>query len=152
MATQAATDLTTKPRVGGEWGTINKVKGAVALPSNWANADVIRPCIIPAGMEVDAIELALPAALCAAAGNVSVGYTPVNSADGSLAASANYFSAGGNLTAPFAAATNSLRLKAFAPIKFEQDVFLDITVQSAPTTPAAGSLYAAAEGEYKGAM
>ena len=149
MTTTSASDLTSKPRVGGEWGTQNKVKGSVAVPGTWANADVFRPCIIPAGTEVDAIELAF-AALCAAAGNASVGYTPVSSNDGSLAANANYFSAGGNLTAPFAAASNSLRLANFAPIKFEQDVYLDITVQSAPTTPAAGTLYARAEGEFKG--
>lgn len=149
MAIQAATDLNSKPKPAGEWGNDNVVKGQVAVTSTQANGDVIRPLIIPAGTEVDEVLIANDS-LNAAAGNASVGYTPVSSADGPLAASANYFSAGGNLTAPFAAASNGLVLRRFTPIKFEQDVFLDITYQSAPTTPAAGNLYASVRGEFKG--
>jgi hypothetical protein len=57
----------------------------------------------------------------------SIGYRPVSSNDGSLAASAAYFAASGAIfqTAGRVECT-------FKPIKFEQDVYVSITVGTAP--------------------
>lgn len=140
MTTYAASDLTSKPKTMGEWGDMVLAEGKVALTA-LANADVIRPCVIPAGYEVHAIILAndgldsngVPTAA------FEIGYNPVSSNDGSLAQSAAYFAAAGDTT--IRAANVGKVYAKFDPKKFDQDAFLEITMTAAIATFAAGSVY-----------
>jgi len=149
MTTHSASDLLTKPKHLGQYGEANIAHGKVA-PSAAALNDVIRPCIIPAGSEVSAIILANDdldsngTPLLA----VKIGYTPVNSGDGSLVADDDYFVAAGDTT--LQAANGGKVFAKFTPKKFEQDVYLDITVSAAAATFAAGTVYAQALGRNVG--
>jgi hypothetical protein len=78
----------------------------------------------------------------------SMGYRPVNTNDGSLSASTTYFAAAGDTTLN---AANGGKLYAnFVPIKFEQDVFLELTLTAAAATFASGAVRAVVIGENKG--
>lgn len=140
MSIQSASDLTSKPRPMGEWGDMVLAEGKVTL-ANFNLAEVIRPCIIPAGHEVHAIILAnddidsngTPLAA------FEMGYNPVDSNDGALAQSAAYFAATGDIT--LQAAQNGKVYAKFAPKKFEQDAFLEIIATAAAATFAAGTVY-----------
>lgn len=150
MSTTSATDLLSKPRHMAEYGNAVVAEGNAAPTNTLAADDVIRPCIIPAGSEVCAIMIAntdldsdaSPAILC------RIGYTPVSSDDGSLQADDDYFAAAGQ-TILQAANDGKLYMK-FAPKKFEQDVFLDITINTAAATKAAGTVYAVVLGKAAG--
>ncbi len=123
--------------------------GSVALAANPTAADVIRVMLIPAGTKVNALMLGngdldsngAPTLV------VGIGYAPVVPGDGP-AASAAYFQAAGDTVLQ---AANSGKLYCnFAPITFEKDVFLTMTVGTASATFAAGSIYVSALGEARG--
>ena len=144
MATHSATDLNSKPLPMGGYGNSAMVYGTVT-PSSGAAASVYRPVRIPAGMTVTGLRIHnadLDTGGTAFA--VKIGYTPVNAADGPEADD-DYFSAA--VTHLSAAALNDYR---FDPIKFEKDVYVDLTVTVAATTFAAGKITAIVTGEATG--
>lgn len=142
MATFNATDIFLKRRFMGEFGNASLSGGVVASPVGLAAADVLQPCIIPAGSEIVAVILSgdqldsngSPTLV------VGVGYAPVSSDEGALAASAAYFAAAGQTF--FRVAEQGRLLANFAPIKFEQDVYLTLTVGTAAATKVAGNVRA----------
>lgn len=123
--------------------------GSVALAANPAAADVIRIMKILAGTKVSALMI----------GNsdldtngspefvVSIGYAPVVAGDGPTAVPA-YFQAAGDTVLQ---AANAGKLYCnFAPITFDKDVYLTMTVGTDAATFAAGTIYAQALGEARG--
>lgn len=149
MATHSAADLLSKPAHLGQYGEANLPEGKVT-PSAAALSDVFRVCKIPAGTEVEGLILAnddldsngVPTLA------IKIGYTPVNSGDGSLAADDDYFQAAGDTVLQAAQAGKVYRR--FDRIKFEQDVYLDITCSAAAATFAAGSLWVTVLGKNVG--
>lgn len=75
----------------------------------------------------------------------SAGYTPVDTAS-SLSASLAYFAAAGQTTAQAGGRLNC----SFKPVKFEEDVWLRITVGTASATFAAGDVAVIASGSAEG--
>jgi hypothetical protein len=140
MATFSATDLATKPLYMGGYGNAMRVYGTVT-PTAGASADIYKPVRIPAGMTVTGLKVYnadLDTGGTAFA--VKIGYTPVNSADGPTAV-LDYF-----VTAnTFLSATSLTEFK-FAPIKFEYDVDVIMTVTTAATTFASGDVVVYVEG------
>lgn len=122
--------------------------GSIALAANPTAADVIRIMKIPAGTKVNALligngdlDTGMPEFV------VSIGYAPVVAGDGPTA-SAAYFSAAGDTVLQ---AANAGKLYcAFAPITFDKDVYLTMTVGTDAATFAAGTIYATALGEARG--
>lgn len=125
------------------FGDGDAISGTIALAANPTAADVIRVMRIPAGNNVKALLLG-NAGLDSNGSKtlvVSIGYAPVDAADGP-AAVADYFSAAGDAVLKTA---NAGKLYCnFAPITFEKDVYLTMTVGTASATFAAGSIYATA--------
>jgi hypothetical protein len=152
MTTKAAADLLTKPGHMSESGDALIAEGVVTLAAGDSDInDILRPCIIRAGTEVHALIVAnddmdsngTPTAAW------KVGFTPVSSNDGSLAADDDYFVAAADTTPQ--AANKGKVFALFAPIKFEQDVFLDFAFSAAAATEVAGAkLYAKVLGQAKG--
>lgn len=124
-------------------------QGSVALAANPTAADVIRVMKIPAGTRVSAIMLGngdldsngTPTLV------VGIGYAPVVSGDGPTA-SAAYFQAAGDTV--LQAANAGKLYHNFAPITFEKDVYLTMTVGTASATFAAGSIYVSVLGRARG--
>ena len=141
MATYNATNLMSKPRHIGEFGNCVVTQGSVT-PTTGALNDVYRPVIIPGGWEVTDVDIVYPDLDTGSAMAVSVGYAPVNAADGPTANS-TYFQAANT----FVSGTAGKRSLAFKPIKFEQAVFLTITVTTAATTFASGEVTAIVKGD-----
>mgnify|MGYP001589556940 CR=1 FL=1 len=139
MANKDATDLLTKQKHMGQYGDAVIAYGQVTVAST-ADNDVIRPCVIPAGTMVHAIligngdfDTGTPEIVC------NVGYSPVNSTDGP-AESAAYFAPAGQTILQ---SLNEGKLFCnFAPIKFEYDVYLIVTVPTDSATDASATLYA----------
>jgi hypothetical protein len=131
------------------FGNAVVASGVIALAVTPSNADVLRVMRIPAGTRVEALMLAngdldsngSPAIV------VSVGYAPVVAADGPAAVT-DYFQAAGDTVLQSANAGKLYRN--FAPITFEKDVYLTITVGTTSATFAAGSIYATALGAARG--
>lgn len=144
MATHSAPDLNSKPLPMGGYGNAAMVFGTVA-PSSGALASVYRPVRIPAGMTVTGLRI-VNADLDSGGTTfaVKIGYTPVDAAVGPTADD-DYFSAA--VTHLSAAALNDYR---FDPIKFEKDVYVDLTVTAAATTFASGNITAIVTGEATG--
>lgn len=148
MATFSAADLNSKALpMGGYgnaaivWGTVNP--GTTGTPG--ALASVYRVLRIPAGMTVTGLRIHNPDMdTGGTAYAVKIGYTPVNATDGPTADD-DYFSAA--VTHLSAVGDNVYR---FPPIKFEKDVYLDLTVSVAATTYAAGDITAIVTGEATG--
>jgi len=134
MTIQVASDLLIKPKHLGQYGEGNIVNGKVAATVG-AAADIYRPCIIPAGSEVSAIILANDDLDTNGAPTLvfGMGYTPVS-------ASAAYFVAAGDTS--LQAANGGKVYARFDPIKFEQDVFLDLLLGTGAATFAAGAIWA----------
>lgn len=141
MTIHKAADLLSKPRHMGEFGNLAMVWGSVT-PAAGALADVYQPVVIPAGMEVTDVDIVsddLDTGGTAMA--ATIGYAPVNAADGPVAVD-DYFSAAGTfLTAA------GRKVCAFQPIKFEKPVFLTLTLTVAATTFAAGKVTAIVKGD-----
>lgn len=105
-------------------GSAATVAGALGTP---AAADTI-DFFVPAGTKVGDLAFVLDDCDTGAAFVFGVGYRAVSSADGSLATSAAYFAAAGQTTGQAGG-----RLEcSFKPIKFEQDVFIQLLVGTAP--------------------
>lgn len=131
------------------FGESDLVTGNIALAANPTAADVIRVMKIPAGNAVSALLIGNGALDTNGAPTlvVSIGYAPVNAADGP-AAVANYFSAAGDGVLKSA---NAGKLYCnFAEITFEKDVYLTMTVGTASATFAAASVYAIAMAKARG--
>jgi len=144
MATHSAPDLNTKPLPMGGYGNAAIVYGSVT-PTSGALASVYRPVRIPAGMTVTALRINnddLDASGTAFA--VKIGYTPVSTTDGP-AQNDTYFSPATTILS--AANLTDLR---FPPIKFEKDVYVDLTVTVAAATFSAGTITAVATGDATG--
>lgn len=122
--------------------------GVLALAANPTAADVLRIQRIQAGTEVSALLIAntdldtgTPEFV------VSIGYAPVDSTDGPTAV-ADYFAAAGQ-TLLQAANDGKLYCK-FAPITFDKDVYLTMTVGTDAATFAAGTIYTRVIGKARG--
>ena len=110
-----------------------------------ALASVYRPVRIPAGVTVTGLKINnddLDAGGTAFA--VKIGYSPVSPADGPAANDAYFSGATTILSAP-----NLTDLR-FDPIKFEKDVYVDLTVTVAATTFASGEIIAIVTGDATG--
>lgn len=144
MATHSAADLNTKPLPMGGYGNAAMIWGTVT-PTSGALASVYRPVRIPAGMTVTGLKINnadLDTGGTSFA--VKVGYTPVDAAAGPTADD-DYFSVATTMLS--GAALTDLR---FPPIKFEKDVYIDLTVTTAATTFASGDITAIVTGEATG--
>lgn len=124
--------------------------GSVALSAAPLAGDVIRIARINAGTRVVMVvtgngDLDAHATVPTAA--VSLGYAPVDAADGPAAAPA-YFGAAGD--ALLQSVNNGKLYANFAPITFDKDVYLTMTVGVAAATFAAGSIFATAIGDARG--
>lgn len=126
-----------------------QAQGTVALASNPVAADVIRVLRIPAGTRVSALMLGNTDMDTNGTPTVvfGIGYTPVVAADGP-AASAAYFQAAGDTS--FQAANAGKLYHNFAPITFDKDVYLTMTVGTASATFAAGTAYMTVLGQARG--
>lgn len=139
MATFNATDLFYKTPHVGQYGNATILDGSVT-PTAGANGDIYRPMIIPAGVRVCGLEIdnadldtnGVPTIAC------KVGYSPVRGS--TPAANDAYFQASG---ATFLNAAQRTRL-AFAPITFQADVYLLITLTANAATFASGRVTAVA--------
>lgn len=140
MATFKAVDLLTKPGYMGAYGDAILAVGKVT-PTALGNGDILRPVLLKAGWEVSAIIVAnddldsngTPTAV------FRMGYTPVSSNDGALAADDDYFAAAGQTL--LQAAQDGKVYAKFDPKKFEQDAFLDLLANTGAATFAAGSVW-----------
>lgn len=144
MATFSATDLNTKARFMGGYGNGVIVYGTVA-PTAGALADVYKPVVIPAGMDLTDLEIVnddLDTGGTAFA--VKVGYAPLNASDGPEADD-DYFTA----ASTFLSAAGR-KVCAFQPIKFEYPVVVTLTVTTAATTFASGDVTVIAKGVAEG--
>jgi hypothetical protein len=144
MATHGAPDLNTKPLPMGGYGNAALVYGSVT-PTSGALASVYRPVRIPAGMTVTGLrinndDLDAGGTLFA----VKIGYTPVDSLAGPAANDAYFSAATTILSAP-----NLTDLR-FPPLKFEKDVYVDLTVTVAATTFVGGAITAIVTGDATG--
>ena len=135
-----APDLGTKARHMGGYGNVAMVWGSVT-PTAGASGDVYRPVLIPGGLEVTDVDIVNDDLDTGSALAAKIGYAPVNADDGPAAVD-DYFSAAGTfLTAA------GRKQCAFQPIKFEQPVFLTITLTVAATTFASGKVTAIVKGD-----
>lgn len=131
------------------FGDGTHAKGSIALAANPTAADVLRIMRIPAGTEVAALLIANGDLDSNGAPTfvVSIGYAPVDANDGPVAAPA-YFAAAGQTI--LQAANDGKLYAKFAPITFDKDVYLTMTVGTAAATFAAGTIYAVAIGNARG--
>lgn len=131
------------------FGNAAVASGSLALAANPTAADVLRIMRIPAGTKVNALLIANTDMDTNVSPeiDVTIGYTPVVSADGPTA-SANYFGVTGQT---ILSTTNEGKLYCkFAPIQFDFDVYLTMTVVTDAATFAAGTIYATALGDARG--
>lgn len=123
----------------GQYGDGAIYAGRFAVPAAALN-DNYRVVLIPAGARVSGIIIAnddldsngTPLAAC------SLGFVPRSAAEGALAQNLTYFAPAGQtiLRAP----NLGTIFANFAPIKFEQDVWLNVNITAAAATFAAGSI------------
>jgi hypothetical protein len=125
------------------------LEGSLALTANPAAADVLRIMRIPAGTKVGEVVIANTDLDSNGSPEfvVSIGYAPVDSAAGPTAV-ADYFAAAGQTI--LQAAQDGKVYAKFAPITFEKDVYLTMTVGTDAATFAAGTIYAVVHGEARG--
>lgn len=83
---------------------------------------------VPAGTRVDDLSFVVDDCDTGTTFQVSIGYRPIATSDGPLAANTTYFAAAG----AFAQAAGRIEC-VFKPITFQQDVWLTLTVTAAPT-------------------
>ena len=101
---------------------------------------------VPAGTKVSDLSFVLDDCDSGVAFTFSVGYRPVSSIDGPLAANAAYFAAAGQTVGQAGG-----RLEcAFKPITFQQDVFIALTVGVAPTVVGNPEIHMVAIGSSEG--
>jgi hypothetical protein len=144
MAIYSASDIVSKPKVLGEWGDATVATGKVVPTASVVTGDTLRLCIIPAGTEVNAVIIAN--ASMGGPAPADIGYAPVSSNDGSLAANQTYFKA----ALALGTASDGTLEANFDPIKFEQDVYLT-AVFGTVVAGTTGTARAIALGTAKGA-
>ena len=130
----------------GGYGNAALVYGSVT-PTSGALASVYRPVRIPAGMTVTGLRINNDD--LDPGGNsfaVKIGYTPVDSVAGPAANDAYFSAATTILSAP-----NLTDLR-FPPLKFEKDVYVDLTVTVAATTFVGGAITAIVTGDATGVI
>lgn len=115
---------------------------SIALAANPTAADVIN-FKLPAGIELAALKIRCDDLDTNVTPTIvfSVGYAPVDTGS-SLSASAAYFAAAGQTTAQGGGTLNC----SFEPLKFEEDVYVTLTVATASATFAAGDIFMIASG------
>ncbi len=118
----------------------------IAVAANFTAADTV-DFRIPGGTEVVGVEIQCDDLDTHGTPTIvfSAGYTPVDTGS-SLSAALTYFAPAGQTTAQ---AGGRLRC-AFKPIKFEEDVFLRLTIATAAATFAAGEIAAIVYGNANG--
>jgi len=149
LANIDAADLNTGNVFMHSHGNALRVCGQAAVGTAPAENDLIRLCRIPAGAVIDEVAVAntdmdthgTPTLA------VSVGFEPVDSAEGPTADHA-YFAASGQTI--LQAANDGKVYRKFTPKKFEKDVYLVAKVTATAATFAAGTLYATASGRVEG--
>lgn len=149
MANIDSTTLNSSSRFMSDKGNAKIVPGSIALTANPVAADVLRVLRIAAGTTVVAVQLANGDLDSNGTPTIvfSMGYAPVVAADGPAASTA-YFQAAGDATLQ---AANAGKVYAnFAPITFEKDVYLTMTVATASATFAAGTIFANVHGIVRG--
>lgn len=109
--------------------------------ANFTAGDVVNLLRIPAGMEVSVAQVQLDDLDTATAALFRLGYAPCD-AGSALAADSTYFAAAGQTLMQTGGRLNC----SFKPIKFEEDVYLTMTVNTAPGTFAAGDIFGIAIG------
>ncbi len=130
------------------FGNAVVASGSIALTANPTAADVLRIMRIPAGSTVDTVVVASDDLDSNGSPTIvmSIGYAPCDGS--SPAASAAYFAAAGQTIAQ--AGSNGTVYAKFAPVTFEKDVWLTMTIGTASATFAAGSIYVRAFGVARG--
>lgn len=125
-------------------GRAMHVVDKVSPTANYTAADVVNLVRIPAGMEVDAVAIQCDDLDSNGTPTIvfSVGYTPCDSSS-SLSPSATYFAAAGQTTAQAGGRLSC----SFKPKKFEEDVWLTLTIGTASATFQAGDIYAIVSGQ-----
>lgn len=122
------------------------INDKVVLAANPTATDTI-DFLLPAGIEVSLVDIQPDDIDTNGAPTFvfSVGYRPLNSAS-SLAANPTYFAAAGQTSAQ-----SGTRLRCnFKPIKFDEDVILQLAVGTAAATFAAGEVHAIVAGNMNG--
>lgn len=111
---------------------------SIALAANPVALDVINLVRIPAGMEVSVAQIQADDIDTNGAPTFvfRAGYAPCDTGS-ALAANNTYFAAAGQTLAQAGGRLNC----AFKPIKFEEDVWLTVTVNTAAATFAAGEIH-----------
>lgn len=123
--------------------------GSLALAANPTAADVLRICRIPAGSRVSAVLIANTDMDTNVSPeiDVTIGYAPVVASDGPTADPDGFGVTGQTILST----TNEGKVYAkFAPITFDQDVYLTMTVVTDAATFAAGTIYATVLGQARG--
>lgn len=126
MADENSIDLYSKSRNLGNFGNAGILLGELVPAANPSAADIWNILIIPAGYLVT--DVTLDHLLVDGASptlDVNIGFYPVNTDDGPLAAVDDYF--GADYLGLLGIARNNFF---FDPIKFEQAVFLALTVNT----------------------
>lgn len=110
---------------------------SISLAANPSAGDVINLVRIPAGTEVSIAQIQASDLDTNGAPTIvfRAGYAPCD-AGSALAADSTYFAAAGQTLAQAGGRLNC----SFKPIKFEEDVYLTVTVNTAAATFAAGDL------------
>ena len=139
MTTFKSPDLMTKNRHMGAYGNGTISWGSVS-PIAGGNGDVYYITIIPGGTELTGLRIVNDDLDTGSGMSGTIGYMPVNAADGPVAVP-DYFSATGTfLTAA------GMKECVFYPIKFEFPVIVTITLTAAATGFATGKVTAIATG------
>lgn len=127
-------------------GRAIQIIDSIALAANPTAADVIN-FKLPAGIELGSLDIRFDDLDTNGAPSFvfGVGYRAVDTGS-ALAANATYFAAAGQTTAQ---AGGTLRCS-FEPIKFEEDVYVTLTVATASATFAAGDIFMIATGNAVG--
>lgn len=128
------------------YGNAVVANGSIALAANPTAADVLRVMLVPAGTEVCALLMANTDMDTDGSPTFvhSIGYAYT---DGS-GASAAYFAAARQTN--LQAANEGKLYRKFAPITFDKDAYITMTVGTAAATFAAGTIYMTALGEARG--
>lgn len=127
-------------------GRAIQIIDSIALAANPTAADVIN-FKLPAGIELGSLDIRCDDLDTNGAPTFvfGVGYRAADTGS-ALAANATYFAAAGQTTAQ---AGGTLRCS-FEPIKFEEDVYVTLTVATASATFAAGDIFMIATGNAVG--
>jgi hypothetical protein len=147
MATYYGTKAKAPAMMPADGRAVQLIDKYAATSSGFADADQINLVRIPAGMEVGIVQI--QSADLDSAGSPEilfrVGYAPCDSSS-SLSADDDYFSVAGQTTMQAGGRLNC----AFPPIRFEEDVWVTVTINTDAATDAAGNIYGIVMGSANG--